>query len=175
MKTLECLALNEELTFYRSCYAVQKGYIESVLNSFKAKYTEFTEHLKKTLESPLRVLIEKFWQMKNETTEVNLKAFLELFKQNSLYFNEILEKLEDFPKNNLIDTTFEQIQAQMNNQINFTNDKFSEKLKNFRLTADETHQMCTQSDELLSEILTDLNFEHTDVNSTNESSKNEHF
>ena len=33
--------------------------------------------------------------MKNETTEVNLKAFLELFKQNSVYFNEILKKLED--------------------------------------------------------------------------------
>ena len=64
MKSLEVLALGEEVKFYRSCYTLQKTYIESVMTLFKNKYESFLEELKQSFNEPLKMLIKKFWLMK---------------------------------------------------------------------------------------------------------------
>lgn len=64
MKSLEVLALGEEVKFYRSCYALQKSYIESLMTLFKNKYESFLEELKQSFNEPLKMLIKKFWLMK---------------------------------------------------------------------------------------------------------------
>ena len=64
MKSLEALALGEEIKFYRSCYTVQKTYIDSVMTLFKSKYEGFLDELKQNFNEPLRMLIKKFWLMK---------------------------------------------------------------------------------------------------------------
>ena len=80
MKSLECASMNEELKFYRSCYSLQKSYVESVMTLFQTKYEKFINELNESFNQPLTILIDKFWQMKNQSTEDNLKEFLGLFK-----------------------------------------------------------------------------------------------
>ena len=64
MKHLEVVGLGEEIKFYRSCYAAQKSYIESIMTLFKSKYESFLEELKQSFNEPLKMLIKKFWMMK---------------------------------------------------------------------------------------------------------------
>ena len=70
LKNLELLGLGEEIKFYRSCYKVQKSYIESVMTLFKSKYESFLEELKQNFNEPLKMLIKKFWIMR-----VRLKGY----------------------------------------------------------------------------------------------------
>ena len=47
---------------------------------------ELTREQELGLKEPLQLLNDKFWQMKEETTEENLKDFLNSFKLNSSKF-----------------------------------------------------------------------------------------
>lgn len=153
MKNLECMALNEEVKFYRSSYSLQKSYIESVISSFKSKYQEFMNELEERLKQPLRTLIDKFWLMKNESNEENLREFLSYFKLNSTKFEEILKNFDQFPNNDLINVTFEQVLIQLNNQIIEMNKNLMKKVHNYTNELNETNELSIQSDQLLNEII----------------------
>ncbi len=56
---------------------------------FMKKYEQFIDELKENLNVPLKHLIEKFWIMKNESTEQTLKEFLSYFKN---YAKKVLFK-----------------------------------------------------------------------------------
>ena len=166
MRSLECLALNEEIKFYRSSYSLQKNYVESVINSFKARYEQFTNELQQSLKQPLNELIEKFWMMKNESTEDNLKQFLNYFKNNTKNFKDILKSLEQCPDRELIGLTFQQILIQLENEIVNMNKAMMEKIADIQNDMENVGDLMTQSDELVNELV-----KHTPENSFNDSAQ----
>ncbi len=169
MKNLEFIALNEEVKFYRASYSIQKNYVESVINSFKLKYEEFNRDLESNLKEPLQNLIDKFWKMKNESTEENLKEFLNNFKLNSLKFQEILNNFQQFPQNNLIKLTFEQILIQLESQIVEMNKNLMKKINNLTCEISTTQELSMQSDLLFNQVLktSDDSFNCSDVDGFN--------
>lgn len=102
MRANELAAKDEELQFYRSSYQVQRDYIQAVMELFRSKYEAFLGELRENLNVPLRALIDKFWQMKAEASEVNLKEFLGYFKHYAKKFEEVIACIEQMPNNDLI-------------------------------------------------------------------------
>ena len=153
MKSLESLAFNEELKFYRQCYSIQRSYIESVMNLFRVKFEQFITEIRDSFSAPLKALIEKFWLMKNESTEENLKDFLGFFKLHAKKFDSILENMEKLPENDLIEQTFHTLVNQLDDQIIGLNKTFSNNLDKINLNKIDLNELSAQSDSLLSEIL----------------------
>ena len=112
MQTLEIKALNEEVSFYRASYAVQKEYINSLMNLFRTKYMQFIAELKESLDEPIRNLMLKFNQMKEESSEENLKSFLARFRYSAVsedlfgilrvLYNYLLHKLFNDLRNKIL-------------------------------------------------------------------------
>ena len=174
MRNLELTALNEEVKFYRATYSVQKSYIESVMNSFKEKYQEFTRELELSLREPLENLIDKFWQMKDQTTEENLKDFLNNFKLNSVKFQEILKNFELLPQSDLINITFEQVLLRLDDQIVDMNKNLMKKINNLTSEIGAVKELSNESDYLFSEVLkiTLVNNESFNISKNDENESN---
>ena len=165
MKNLEFTALNEEIKFYRGCYQLQKSYIESVMNSFKEKYQEFTRDLEFNLKETLKNLIDKFWLMKNESTEENLKEFLSYFKASSIKIEDVLKNFDQLPQNDLIKLTFEQILIQLDGQVVDMNKNLMKKINNLNAEMSTTKELSNQSDYLFNEVLK-ITLENESLDST---------
>lgn len=155
MKNIENLAINEEIKFYRSCYALQKDYIESVINGFKCTYERFMNNLSENLKNPLTELISKFWKMKNESSEANLREFLQYFKETTCKFKTILEIFDQFPQNDAITETFNQVVLQLDNEITNLNKDFLKKASSFQEELIETNELIEQSEQVLTELVDD--------------------
>ena len=167
MRNLELQALNDEVKFYRETYSTQKSYIESVMNSFKEKHQEFTRELELGLKEPLQLLIDKFWQMKEETTEENLKEFLNSFKLNSSKFQVILKSFEQLPQNDIINITFEQVLLRLDDQVVDMNKNLMKKIGNLTNELSAIRELSNQSDYLFNEVL-----KVTQIDSSNNESLN---
>ncbi|CAF0910568.1 unnamed protein product [Brachionus calyciflorus] len=133
MKTQECTALNEELTFYRSCYSVQKSYVESITDLFRSKYEQFIKELTENIRDPLKILINKFWLMKEKSTEDNLKEFLSLFKSYTKIFDKVIQSFEFIPNDNVVNTTFDKLMLQIDTEINRLNETLLNKMEQISL------------------------------------------
>lgn len=153
MKSLELAGLNEEVKFYRSSYKVQKTYIESVISLFKTKYEQFLEELKQNFNDPLRTLIKKFWLMKDDSTEQNLKEFLGLFKVYAKKFENVLQSIEDMPKYDLISSTFDQLINNLDNEISILNKECLNNIEKININAIDLNELSAQSDNLLNDII----------------------
>jgi hypothetical protein len=157
MKAIECNAMNEELKFYRSCYSTQKNYVESVMNLFKTNYEQFVDALRKNFNEPLRILIEKFWHMKEESTESSLKEFLGLFKVYAKKFETVLLNIDNMPKCDLISSTFTTLIKDLDSQIDNLNKSCLSNLEKFNLNSLNLNDLSRQSDSLLSDMLNNSN------------------
>jgi hypothetical protein len=155
MKNIENLAINEEIKFYRLSYTLQKSYIKSVIDGFKSTYEGFMADLAENLKYPLKELINKFWKMKNDSSEVNLREFLQYFKDITSKFNSILEILDQFPQNDVIAATFNQVLLQLDNDLVNLNREFLEKANSFQEEIEETKDLILESEEVLTELLDD--------------------
>ncbi len=152
MKGLETAAYNEELKFYRSCYSIQKSYVESIMQLFKSKYEQFINELIEHFSQPLRVLIKKFWLLKEESSEENLKEFLGLFKVYGKKFEKLLDNIDDMPKSDLINETFHKLIAQLDEEINKLNKESLNNLEKMNLDLINLNELSLQSDQLLIDI-----------------------
>jgi len=102
MKASELAAKDEELQCCRDSFRVRDEYVESVTRLFRRKYEAFLDELRDNLNVPLRSLIEKFWSMKAESSEDNLKEFLGCFKLYAKKFDQVITNIERMPTNDLI-------------------------------------------------------------------------
>jgi hypothetical protein len=155
MKSVECAALMEELTFYRSTYSLQKRYIEELMDSFRKNFEQLENDLEISLGEPLKLLIEKFWRMKDDSTENNLKDFLGYFKANIEKFEKLLNALSQMPEKNDVALTFDQIYMHLNNDIQKLNSEYLKKLKELESSLVDLKNLSAQSDSILNEILFD--------------------
>ena len=154
MQTLEIKALNEEVSFYRASYAVQKEYINSLMNLFRTKYMQFIAELKESLDEPIRNLMLKFNQMKEESSEENLKSFLAYFKVYSKKFEKILANMNDcLPSQDLIGTHFNELIAQLDEQISNLNKQCAYNLEQLNMEKLNLEELSLQSDHLLNELV----------------------
>ena len=94
MASLELASLNEELKFYRVCHAAQRDFTHQLTSLFRTGYSQFVNELSQGLSEPLRALIAKFWLMKNESSELNLKDFLGSFKTCAGKFETLLTGID---------------------------------------------------------------------------------
>lgn len=69
------------------------------------KYEQFIDELRGHINVPLKHLIDKFWAMKTDTSEENLKEFLAYFKNYAKKFDLVISNIENMPNNDLIGTT----------------------------------------------------------------------
>ena len=155
MKCLECAALNEELKFYRLSHSTQKSYVESAMNLLKSNYEQFMDLLKKNFNEPLRILIEKFWQMKQDATESSLKEFLGIFKIYAKKFETILTNLDNMPKYDLIASTFSTLINDLDAQIQNLNNSCISNLEKLNLNSMNISDLSKQSDTLLIDLIND--------------------
>ena len=155
MKSLECTALNEELAFYRSSYSLQKGYIESVMNLFKSKYEQFIQDLRLHLSEPLLAIVAKFWRMKEDSTEENLKDFLNLFKTHASKFETIMSNMSQLTAQNqdILTLTFNQLIVQLDNEVEALNRACLNNLEKLNLNSINLSELSQQSDQLLMDIV----------------------
>ena len=155
MKSLECAALNEELTFYRSSYSLQKGYVESVMSLFKSKYEQFIQELRVHLSEPLLAIVNKFWRMRDDSTEDNLKDFLGLFKTHANKFEAIMTNVGDLTAQNqeILNLTFNQLIIQLDTEVERLNRACLNNLEKLNLNSINLHELSTQSDQLLMDIV----------------------
>ncbi|RNA15365.1 Histone H5 [Brachionus plicatilis] len=149
MKSVECAALNEELDFYRSCYSLQKNYVESVTELFRAKYEQFVKELSETVRDPLRILIDKFWLMKESSTEENLKEFLGIFKNYVSTFNKVISNFDSIPNSETITRTFNQLLVQLDTEVLKLNERCLSKKESFNLESIDLKKLSLESDEIL--------------------------
>jgi hypothetical protein len=153
MKKLECTAVDEELKFYRSSYSVQRFYIESVMDLFKIKYEAFIAELNESFNQPLTLLIEKFWQMKNDSTESNLKEFLGLFKAYAKRFETVLRNFDLLPKSDLITETFVHLHGKLDEEVGRLNKECACNLEKINFEKLDLNELSTKANNLLSEIV----------------------
>jgi hypothetical protein len=165
MKTLECSSLREEIEFYRSFYSLQKNYVESIIGLFKIKYQQFLDELKENFYAPLSLLVEKFWLMKGSDdgggqhdgggcTEESLRDFLNLFKVNSKRFQRILHStLTQTPTSDQVSSTFEQLIAKLDDEIEKLNKHFVANMANLSFQLEDVSSLSLESDKLLAEII----------------------
>jgi hypothetical protein len=154
MKSQECIGLKEELKFYRSCYNIQKSYVDSVLTLFKDKYEEFLKDLRHQLADPLKYLIKKFWRMKDESNENNLKDFLADFKKCIKKFETIIGVMdEEIPQNDTITLTFNEIVTKLDNEVNKLNITCKSNLDTLKLNSVDLNELSLESDQLLNDII----------------------
>lgn len=155
MRTLEVAALNEELKFYRSCYSLQKNYIESIINLFRVKYEQFNAELNEHFYVPIGALNEKFWLMKEDTCEDKLRDFLTLYKLECVKFDKLIQSnarhsaaSQDQPVN-----TFDQLINKLDDEINKLNKLFLTNMEKFNSEVIDLKNLCLESDQLLDELL----------------------
>lgn len=153
MKGLESASFSEEIKFYRSCYSLQKSYIESVIHLFKEKYEQFVQELSDNLNEPLRCLIDKFWLMKENSTEENLKEFLGLFKSYAKKLDKVLKSFESMPSQDLISSTFNQLAIQLDDQVSKLNKSCLDNLEKLNLESINLNELSLDSDQLLNDFL----------------------
>lgn len=153
MKTMEYAALSEELKFYRSCYSVQKTYVDSVMSLFRTKYEQFIQELNESFNQPLRLLINKFWQMKDQSTEDNLKEFLGLFKSYAKRFDSILDSFELLPRSDLITATFINMIRQLDAQVAKLNKECQSNIEKLNIERIDLEELSLKSDYLLGDLL----------------------
>lgn len=153
MKSNQLAAANEELEFYRSCFSVQKDYIESVMKLFMAKYEGFIGELKENLNGPLLALISKFWSLKEEVNEVNLKEFLAFFTQYAKKFEEVIGHVESMPANDLIGNTFNSLIGQLDTEVTALNNHCKHSLEQLDLNKLDLAALSRESDDVFREIV----------------------
>ncbi len=172
MKTVECAALSEEIKFYRSCYAIQKEYIDSVMHLFKSKYEQFINELNQNFNEPLNMLIRKFWQMRDESTEENLKEFLGLFKAYAQKFDTILKNFELMPKSDLVTAKFIELLRQLDKEVEKLNKECKSNLDKINIEKINLEDLTLKSENVLYEILNDENNQISNYNMQQSSSIN---
>ncbi len=153
MRTNQLAATDQELQFYRQTYSVHKGYVNSVMQLFANKYSEFVDELRVNLTDPVKVLVDKFWLMKNETSEENLKEFLGLFKNYAKKFDLAVKGVEEVMAPEFVSDAFAQVAAKMEKEVAGLSrqcDKGLDELKANRLELD---QLSRESDYILGEII----------------------
>jgi hypothetical protein len=117
------------------------------------KYEQFIDELRENLNDPLKQLIQKFWSMRNESTEENLKEFLSYFKHYAKKFDQIINNIENMPKNDLIGNTFNHLIVQLDEQISILNKNCMNNLENLNLNTIDLNELSNQSDQLFNDIL----------------------
>lgn len=153
IKSNELCALEEEIEFYRSSYSTQKSYIESVMHLFMKKYEHFIEELQVNLSVPLKSLIERFWIMKTESSEENLKEFLSFFKHYAKKFEQTLENIENMPKNDLIGNTFNELLRKLDTEVITLNSNFQKSIESLDLNKINLKELSNESDQIFSEVV----------------------
>lgn len=153
MKANELAAKDEELQFYRNCYHVQQDYIQAVMELFRSKYEAFIGELRDNLNVPLRALIDKFWQMKAETTEANLKEFLGYFKHYAKKFDEVITCIEQMPNNDLIGKTFNELLVQLDKEVDRLNAHCQTSVQQLSLNKIDLEQLSRESDQIFGEVI----------------------
>lgn len=149
MKSLECAALTEELGFYRSCYTLQKNYVHSVMELFRTKYEHFVKELSETVRDPLRILIDKFWLMKENSTEESLKEFLGIFKNYVRIFDKVVSNFDSIPNNDMITRAFNQLMAQLDFEVSKLNESCMNKVESINLENIDLKKLSIESDQIL--------------------------
>lgn len=149
MKSLECMALNEELGFYRSCYSLQKDYVNSIMELFRSKYSQFVKELSETIRDPLRILIDKFWLMKENSTEQNFKEFLGLFKKYVHIFDKVITNFDSIPNNDIITQTFNQLMAKLESEVSKLNEQCKNNVENINIESIDLKKLSLESDQIL--------------------------
>lgn len=153
MRSNELAAAEEEIKFYRASYAAQRDYIESVMNLFMKKYEGFIEELRDNLNVPLRSLIDKFWQMKSDSTEENLKEFLGIFKHYAKKLDMVISNIESMPANDLISKTFNDLIGQLDLQVTSLSNLCQNGLEQLNLNKIDLTELSNQSDLIFSEVI----------------------
>lgn len=149
MKSLECAALNEELSFYRSCYTLQKNYVQSVMELFRSKYEYFAKELSETVRDPLKILIDKFWLMKENSSEKSLKEFLGIFKNYVSIFDKVISNFDSIPNNDIITRTFNQLLLQLDSEVSKLSESCLNKVESINLENIDLKKLSIESDQIL--------------------------
>jgi hypothetical protein len=154
MKSLECASMNEELKFYRSSYGLQKSYVESIITLFRIKYEQFIGELRENFYEPLRLLIGKFWQMKSDSSELNLKEFLNTFKLHAKKFERILDgAVAHLPDKERTEATFGELMIKLDLELDKLNQIYLNDMKKSTIDLESLKQMSNESDQLLVDFL----------------------
>jgi hypothetical protein len=153
MRTNQLAAADQELQFYRQTYSVHTDYVNSLMQLFADKYAGFVNELRVNLTEPVRVLVDKFWLMKTETSEENLKEFLGMFKNYAKKFDEVVKGVEEVMAPEFVSSAFKQLVAKMERQVTGMSRQCEKGLGELERNRSELEGLSRESDFILEEIV----------------------
>ncbi|KAL4227444.1 hypothetical protein ACF0H5_012888 [Mactra antiquata] len=87
-------SLQEEVRYHQRVYNLQLKYTESLFQAIREAYSSFEDSSNELIVKPLNVVLESYIDLSQSASEISLKKFLQVFKEQAPHLTNIVETLD---------------------------------------------------------------------------------